>query len=953
MKKMNKFTWHSTSGWLRCIIIITVLIFVPTLKVPAALADAVDSSFRTIRVVMDANYPPYIFKDSDGHLKGILLDQWRLWEQKTGIRVELNAMNWDEAQRRMQAGEFDVIDTIFRNEEREKIYDFSKPYARIDVPIFFSSDISGINGVNDLKGFVVGVKSGDNAIEVLRAHGITTLLEFKSYEAIVAAARDHKINVFTVDKPPAHYYLYKFGINDQFRETKPFYTGEFHRAVLKRNKALLETVESGFAKISKTEYKEIEKRWYGRPILINGLIRQLWLGSTVVVIVLSGLFLWLWLLRRLVAQRTAELQKEIETRIRQEELLRESELRFRTIFDASNEAIFIHELPSGNIVDVNQTMCKMYGYTRQEALHLNVDNLSSGIPPYTQSDALSWIWQAMAGEPQLFEWQAKDKAGRLFWVEVGMRHVTIGSDERIMVTARDIAERKQAEESLLKSEAKYRELIEGTSDLVTQVDAEGRFLYVNHNAETFFGCPAAACVGRSAFDFVHPDDRAKTKTAFKGWVRNGISSTTYENRSISLNGELHDLLWTINFHYAGNEILQVNSIARDISEQRKLQNEQLKSQKLESLGVLAGGIAHDFNNILTGIVGNISLASMFLDESHRASKILLQAEQASKRATDLAHQLLTFAKGSQPIKKLIAARKIVEASTSLVLSGSNVLSVIDIPDDLHDIEVDEGQINQAFNNIIINAAQAMPGGGSITIKANNLTLDDANAMSLYPGDYVRFTFTDTGCGISEEDLKRIFDPYFTTKVSGNGLGLTSAYSIISKHGGHISVRSKVGTGTTFDILLPASNQKAQEKEVQTTVLTRAEHTGCSILLMDDEEMIRYMAAEMLGEIGYNVQTCSNGEEAVVLYKAAMIADVPFAAVIMDLTIPGGMGGKEAAKQILDLDPAACLVVSSGYSNDPIMAEYSNFGFCATLVKPYTLAEIVQAMSKLLSGASKS
>lgn len=896
---------------------------------------------------MDDDYPPYIFKDTEGHLRGILPDQWRLWEEKSGIHVELTATDWAEAQHRMQAGEFDVIDTIFRNDQRDKIYEFSAPYADLQVPITFRSEISGIHSVRDLRGFIIAVKSGDTCIDVLRSHNVAgNLIEFDNYEEIVAAARDHKVNVFVIDRPPANYYLYKFGINDQFRETKPLFTGQFHRAVLEGNRALLKTVEKGFARISKAEYNEIKKRWYGSPIVGKSLLRYLWMGITVLAVVFSGLFFWVWILRSLVAQRTAALEKEIEARIEQEELLRKSEHRFRTIFDNSNEALFIHELPSGNIIDVNQTMCKMYGYTHEEAINPDIAQLGSGVPPYTRNDALRWVRKAMAGEPQQFEWHTRDKNGRLFWVEVKMRHITIDDEERVVVTVRDIDERKKSEKLLLASEARYRELVEGTSDLVTQTDAAGRFLYVNHNAETFFGCPAELCVGRSAFDFVHPEDMAKTRAAFQNWVQSGTGSITFENRQVSLSGDVHDMLWTINPHTNVNGIVEVNSIGRDISEQRKLQKEQLKNQKLESLGVLAGGIAHDFNNILTGILGNISLARMSFDQSHEASKILLRAERASKLATNLSHQLLTFAKGSRPIKKLVSATQIVESSTSLVLSGSNVLSVIDIPGQLYDLEVDEGQISQVFNNIIINAAQVMPGGGSIVIKAENIHLEKANSMALAPGDYVGFTLTDTGCGISEENLKKIFDPYFTTKVSGNGLGLASAHSIISKHGGHIDVRSQVGVGTTFEILLPASKRKILNSRSQTTVLKKTDHSGCRILVMDDEEIIRELVTNMLQEVGCEVEKCSDGTEAIASYQAAMLAGKPFTAVIMDLTIPNGMGGREAAGHILDLDPLAGLIVSSGYANDPIMADPSQFGFRASLVKPYNFEEISQVVRQI-------
>ncbi len=374
-----------------------------------------------------------------------------------------------------------------------------------------------------------------------------------------------------------------------------------------------------------------------------------------------------------------------------------------------------------------------------------------------------------------------------------------------------------------------------------------------------------------------------------------------------------------------------------------MQNELIKSQKLESLGVLAGGIAHDFNNILTGIMGNISFARVFLDESHRVAKILREAEKASQRATDLARQLLTFAKGGRPIKQNVSAKQIIPASASFALRGTNVSSVIEVPDNLHAIYVDEGQINQVFNNIIINAVHAMPDGGTITIKAENIRLDGTNMMSLAPGKYVRITFADTGCGMSDDIRKRIFEPYFTTKSGGNGLGLASAYSIVNKHGGHISVRSTPDKGTTFDIMLPAGGEQAPEPEVDMTLSEAVKHSCGSLLVMDDEEMLRDLTTVMLGELGYHVQTCANGEEAIALYKAAQEAGEPFSAVIMDLTIPGGMGGKEAARHILNIDPAACLIVSSGYSNDPVMEEYSSFGFRATIVKPYNLSTMAQVL----------
>ncbi len=466
----------------RSIIFLIGLLSVPAYVFAAAGGEDATAPIQSIRVVMDDNYPPYIFKDNSGLLKGILVDQWRKWEEKTGIPVQLNAMDWDDAQRRMLAGEFDVIDTIFRNEKREQIYDFSEPYARIDVPIFFRSDISGIHDADDLKGFAVGVKAGDSAMEVLSAKGVTHLIEFKNYETIVEAARDGKVNVFTVDKPPALYFLFKMGIQNQFNITQPLYSGEFHRAVLKGHQAILEKVESGFAQISKTEYKEIDQKWYGAPIHDMKWVRYVFAGIVVIGVILALLFLWLWSLRRTVAQKTTALQQEIQLRINQENLLRDSNDRFQSIYNASNEAIFILEVPSGNIIDVNQTMCDMYGYSHQEALQLSVVDISACSAPDTRSDAAGWIRKAMAGLPQQLEWHSRRKDGRLFWGEIKMKLATIGSDDRVIVTVRDITDRWQAEEALRESEEKYRTLSNNILDVIYSLDIMGNVMAVNKPA---------------------------------------------------------------------------------------------------------------------------------------------------------------------------------------------------------------------------------------------------------------------------------------------------------------------------------------------------------------------------------------------------------------------------------------------------------------------------------------
>jgi len=290
-----------------------------------------------------------------------------------------------------------------------------------------------------------------------------------------------------------------------------------------------------------------------------------------------------------------------------------------------------------------------------------------------------------------------------------------------------------------------------------------------------------------------------------------------------------------------------------------------------------------------------------------------------------------------------------------LLSGSNVQGRIETVDGLCAIEADGGQVSQVFNNLIINAVQAMPGGGTISIRAANISLDDTNPFSLPAGDYVSFLFEDEGCGIPSENMKKIFDPYFTTKAGGSGLGLASVQSIVNRHGGRISVRSAIGRGTAFEMLLPASRQSPPVNRVPAAETNDSPdaHAGISLLVMDDEEMIRELAAAMLEDLGYRVTVCARGEEAVALCQAAFETGLPFSAVIMDLTIPGGMGGKEAAGLIRAVDPQARLIVSSGYSNDPIMADYGQYGFSAVVLKPYGIREIGKVLNGLLMAGGSS
>lgn len=379
------------------------------------------------------------------------------------------------------------------------------------------------------------------------------------------------------------------------------------------------------------------------------------------------------------------------------------------------------------------------------------------------------------------------------------------------------------------------------------------------------------------------------------------------------------------------------------AEKEKLQIQLVKAQKIEAIGRLAGGIAHDFNNLLTGISANVSFARMLVPPEHKIFKIMSDVEEASLRARDLTKQLLTFSKGGAPAKKTASIRDLLRDSTIFLLRGSNIKCEFDLSEDLWRIEADTGQISQVIQNLVLNAAQAMPNGGRVIIKATNLaTLE--KGIPLPPGKYIKITVRDTGIGIPEENLDKIFDPYFTTKEEGNGLGLATAYSVILKHEGHISVRSEKNAGTEFIIYLPAANNTTI-KEIP--FIGKSLCGSGRILIMDDQEMILNAAEEILRSIGYTVCTVSDGAEALKVYEDAMGNGKPFDVVIMDLTIPGGMGGKETIEKLLLIDPKAKTIVSSGYSDDCLISEYKRYGFKAMLSKPYLTSELRAALQEVM------
>lgn len=510
----------------------------------------------------------------------------------------------------------------------------------------------------------------------------------------------------------------------------------------------------------------------------------------------------------------------------------------------------------------------------------------------------------------------------------------------------DVEKRQQAEKALRESEEKYRGLIETASDAIFVIDADsGVILDANKKGVELTGRKAEELIGLHHSQ-LHPlDETEKYIDLFKTYASQ-LTPADVQFHVLNKEGRRIPVeISTSIMELEGKKIIQ--GIFRDISVRLKLEEEIQKAQRLESAGMMAGGIAHDFNNLLTAILGNVSLAKMFVPPEDKISVRLDETEKAILRAQSLTQQLLTFAKGGLPITKTVDISDTIKESTEFVLRGTNLKCRCEIPHDLWPVEADVGQINQVLHNLVINAYQAMQDGGECRIEAKNVVIDSSNSIPLSAGKYVLISVYDKGTGIPREYLAKIFDPFFTTKAKGSGLGLSTAYAIVRKHGGLITVDTEVGVGSIFNIYLPASDKPIVADALDTKDDAVFMGEG-RILLMDDENFVRQVANELLTYLGYEVDLAVDGKEAIDLYKKALAENKPYSAVIMDLTIPGGMGGKEAVAQLKKIDPDIVAIVSSGYANDPIMANYQKYGFDGMVPKPYK----VEKLSKVLNETIK-
>lgn len=658
---------------------------------------------------------------------------------------------------------------------------------------------------------------------------------------------------------------------------------------------------------------------------------------TILSIIGSGAILGLWWRHQRAVFYRTQYKSEIERRALLE--------HFSYLAKYANDMIFLFD-KRGRIIEVNDRAGEEYGYRREELLESPIPalrplELQSGIPD---------IWrQVDEKEGMIYETEHVRKDGTIFPVEISARGFEMEGNRYIQAIIRDITERKRGENALFAEKERLAVTLRSIGDGVITTDVNGNVTLLNKVAEELTGWSLAEGMGRplsEVFHIVNEQTRERCENPVDKVLKNGVI-IGLANHTALIRRDGREMTIADSgapIHDRESKIIGVVLVFRDITDKQKTDFALQNAEKLEAIGLLAGGIAHDFNNLLGGIFGYIDLARMQAERGNGKGigDALSKACGVYDRAKYLTQQLLVFSKGGSPVRKTQSIAEHVQAAVSFALSGSNVSPVFAIPDAAWPCDFDENQMAQVFDNIVINARQAMPLGGNLDVAVRNISPGNA-PKELPPNAYVCVSICDYGNGISKDHMPRIFDPFFTTKQQGSGLGLATSYSIVKKHDGIIHAKSELGKGTTFHVYLPASSGQVSVLDRERIKLHRGHGR---ILIMDDEEFILDVLSEMLSGMGYHVIAAINGDEAIAHAGSAVQSGQPFRAAILDLTIPGGRGGKETVHALLEIDPDIMVVASTGYSEDPVMAKPSDYGFAGRLIKPYRMEHLTLLLESL-------
>ena len=910
-----------------------------------------------IIVADDASYAPFAFLDADGKPAGITIDIWKLWSSKTGIPVEFQLTQWNEALDAVLTGKADAIGGLFKTEERQQKFDFTHSFFTISTSVFFHQQIHGIRGIEDLHGFPIGVVGGDSAEELIRQyHPKTLLMPYPGMEDLIKAAVSGEVKVFVADSEVARFYLAKHDQQGIIREsTQPVAANALHAAVTKGNLATLAAIQDGFNRITAKEIEGILAFWTGRSLLQRIPWPQVWFSIGIVLAGVVLILCWNIQLRRTVRK----ILQDAEHRNQQ---LRESEERFSKAFASSPAPMVISDIQSGRFIDVNDQWLRMLEYSREETIGRTSYEQGIWEDPQTRTSLGKKIREcgSFRDEPVRFVTKSGAIRDTLWSAET----INLSGQPAMLSLIFDYTERKKIEDALRESESYNKVIFHDSHVPLAVIDpATSRFIDGNQATLRLYGLAHRdELQGKHPADLSVPvqyDGRPSAQAAAER-IRQALQqgSVFFEWHHQRPNGDVWDgEVQLMTFCHGGRQLIQLS--LQDITrrkqaerEQEKLHQQLMQSQKMESVGRLAGGVAHDFNNMLSVILGHTEMALIATSPDHPILDHLKNIQEAAQRSADLTRQLLAFARKQTVAPRVLDVNTTVAGMLNMLerLIGEDIALQWQPCTDPVPIRMDPSQIDQVLVNLCVNSRDAIAGTGTITIATASATLDQAFCAAhpgASPGEFITLTVHDNGSGMSPETLAHLFEPFFTTKEVGigTGLGLATVYGIVKQNNGFIAVDSTPGRGTTFQIYFPRIGDAIEN--VQEHLLPASAALGReTILLVEDGAMMLDITSAMLTQLGYTVLAANSPGEA---HQLASDNAGDIHLLITDVIMPT-MNGRELATSLQRLYPGIKCLFMSGYTADVIahhgvLEEGVHF-----LAKPFTINDLATKVREALATA---